>query len=393
MILESGDVMRVGVVKELLPGEARVAMIPKCVETLIKAGLQVSIEHGAGTAAGYTDDAFQSAGATIVPNRAAVYNSDIILQVRGCGAQKEYADIDRSLLRSGQVLIATLDPLGEPHTIAQYAPSGASIFSLELIPRITRAQSMDVLSSQATIAGYRAVLLAATVLPKMFPMMMTAAGTLSAAKVFVIGVGVAGLQAIASAKKLGAIVSAYDVRPACREQVESLGGKFVELQLGSTGAEDTGGYAKAMDENFYHKQRELLTSVVRQSDVVITTAAIPGKKSPTLVTGAAVESMAPGSVIVDLGAERGGNCELTQANQSIIKYGVTILGPTNLPAEVPFHASQMFANNITKFLLNMVKKGVLEINTEDEIVRETLLAQGGQVVNSRIISLLAPAEK
>jgi NAD(P) transhydrogenase subunit alpha len=227
----------------------------------------------------------------------------------------------------------------------------------------------------------------------MFPMMMTAAGTLSAAKVFVIGVGVAGLQAIASAKKLGAIVSAYDVRPACREQVESLGGKFVELQLGSTGAEDTGGYAKAMDENFYHKQRELLTSVVRQSDVVITTAAIPGKKSPTLVTGAAVESMAPGSVIVDLGAERGGNCELTQANQSIIKYGVTILGPTNLPAEVPFHASQMFANNITKFLLNMVKKGVLEINTEDEIVRETLLAQGGQVVNSRIISLLAPAEK
>lgn len=380
--------MRVGVVKELLPGEARVAMIPKCVETLTKAGLQVSIEQGAGTAAGYTDAAFQTAGATIVPNRAAVYESEIVLQVRGCGAQKQFSDIDRTLLRSGQWLIATLDPLGEPQTIADYASTGASIFSLELIPRITRAQSMDVLSSQATIAGYRAVLLAATALPKMFPMMMTAAGTLSAAKVFVIGVGVAGLQAIASSKKLGGIVSAYDVRPACREQVESLGGKFVELQLGNTGAEDKGGYAKAMDENFYRKQRELLTNVVRQSDVVITTAAIPGKKSPTLVTAEAVEGMAPGSVIVDLGAERGGNCELTQANERIVKHGVTILGPTNLPSEVPFHASQMFANNITKFLLNMVKKGAMELNTEDEIVRETLLTQGGIVVNPRISSLL-----
>ena len=380
--------MRVGVVKELLPGEARVAMIPKCVETLIKAGLQVSIEQGAGTAAGYTDAAFQTAGATIVPNRAAVYESEIVLQVRGCGAQKQFSDIDRSLLRSGQWLIATLDPLGEPQTIADYASTGASIFSLELIPRITRAQSMDVLSSQATIAGYRAVLLAATALPKMFPMMMTAAGTLSAARVFVIGVGVAGLQAIASSKKLGGVVSAYDVRPACREQVESLGGKFVELQLGNTGAEDKGGYAKAMDEDFYRKQRELLTNVVRQSDVVITTAAIPGKKSPTLVTAEAVEGMAPGSVIVDLGAERGGNCELTQANERIVKHGVTILGPTNLPSEVPFHASQMFANNITKFLLNMVKKGVMELSTEDEIVRETLLTQGGIVVNPRISSLL-----
>ena len=380
--------MRVGVVKELLPGESRVAMIPKCVETLIKAGLQVSIEQGAGAAAGYTDAAFQSAGATIVPNRAAVYESEIVLQVRGCGAQKQFSDIDRSLLRSGQWLIATLDPLGEPQTIADYASTGASIFSLELIPRITRAQSMDVLSSQATIAGYRAVLLAATALPKMFPMMMTAAGTLSAARVFVIGVGVAGLQAIASSKKLGGVVSAYDVRPACREQVESLGGKFVELQLGNTGAEDKGGYAKAMDEDFYRKQRELLTNVVRQSDVVITTAAIPGKKSPTLVTAEAVEGMAPGSVIVDLGAERGGNCELTQANERIVKHGVTILGPTNLPSEVPFHASQMFANNITKFLLNMVKKGVMELSTEDEIVRETLLTQGGIVVNPRISSLL-----
>ncbi|MBU6173355.1 MAG: NAD(P) transhydrogenase subunit alpha, partial [Planctomycetes bacterium] len=295
---------------------------------------------------------------------------------------------DRPLLRSGQLLIAMLDPLGEPQVIADYAPSGAALFSLELIPRITRAQSMDVLSSQATIAGYRAVLMAAMELPKMFPMMMTAAGTLTAARVFVIGVGVAGLQAIATARKLGGVVSAYDVRPACREQVESLGGKFVELQLENSGSEDKGGYAKAMDEEFYRKQRELLSSVVKQSDVVITTAAIPGKKSPTLVTADAVKSMAPGSVIIDLGAERGGNCELTKPGEKTQVHGVTIIGPTNIAAEIPQHASQMFANNVVKFLNNMLKQGQVLINTEDEIIRETLVVRGGQVVHPRLQSLL-----
>lgn len=380
--------MQIGVVKELLPGESRVAMVPKCIETLAKSGLQVVVEAGAGSKAGFTDESYVASGAKIVPDRASVYQSDIVLQVRACGAQKDFKEVDRSLLRSGQLLIAMLDPLGEPQVIADYAPSGASLFSLELIPRITRAQSMDILSSQATIAGYRAVLMAAMELPKMFPMMMTAAGTLTAARVFVIGVGVAGLQAIATARKLGGVVSAYDVRPACREQVESLGGKFVELQLENSGSEDKGGYAKAMDEEFYRKQRELLSSVVKQSDVVITTAAIPGKKSPTLVTADAVKSMAPGSVIIDLGAERGGNCELTKPGEKTQVHGVTIIGPTNIAAEIPQHASQMFANNVVKFLNNMVKQGQVLINTEDEIIRETLVARGGQVVHPRLQSLL-----
>lgn len=380
--------MQIGVVKELLPGESRVAMVPKCIETLAKSGLQVVVETGAGVKAGFTDESYIASGAKIVPDRASVYQSDIVLQVRACGAQRGYTDVDRSMLRSGQLLIAMLDPLGEPQVIADYAPSGAALFSLELIPRITRAQSMDILSSQATIAGYRAVLMAAMELPKMFPMMMTAAGTLTAARVFVIGVGVAGLQAIATARKLGGVVSAYDVRPACREQVESLGGKFVELQLENSGSEDKGGYAKAMDEEFYRKQRELLSSVIKQSDVVITTAAIPGKKSPTLVTADAVKSMAPGSVIIDLGAERGGNCELTKPDEKTQVHGVTIIGPTNIAAEIPQHASQMFANNVVKFLSNMVKQGQVFLNTEDEIIRETLVARGGQVVHPRLQSLL-----
>jgi NAD(P) transhydrogenase subunit alpha len=380
--------MQIGVVKELLPGESRVAMVPKCIETLAKSGLQVVVETGAGVKAGFTDESYIASGAKIVPDRASVYQSDIVLQVRACGAQRGYTDVDRSMLRSGQLLIAMLDPLGEPQVIADYAPSGAALFSLELIPRITRAQSMDILSSQATIAGYRAVLMAAMELPKMFPMMMTAAGTLTAARVFVIGVGVAGLQAIATARKLGGVVSAYDVRPACREQVESLGGKFVELQLENSGSEDKGGYAKAMDEEFYRKQRELLSSVIKQSDVVITTAAIPGKKSPTLVTADVVKSMAPGSVIIDLGAERGGNCELTKPGEKTQVHGVTIIGPTNIAAEIPQHASQMFANNVVKFLSNMVKQGQVFLNTEDEIIRETLVARGGQVVHPRLQSLL-----
>jgi NAD(P) transhydrogenase subunit alpha len=295
----------------------------------------------------------------------------------------------RSQLRSGQIVIGACDPLGNPTEIRNWAGTGVSLFSLELVPRITRAQSMDILSSQATIAGYRAVLLAATELPKIFPMMMTAAGTLTAAKVFVIGAGVAGLQAIASARKLGAVVQAYDVRPACKEQVESLGAKFVQLQLNSDSAEGQGGYAKAMDEEFYRRQRELLTNVVSQSDVVITTAAIPGKPSPRLVTADAVRQMSAGSVIIDLAAERGGNCELTQADKRTIEGGVTILGPTNLPSEVPYHASQMFGNNVVKFLLNLLKAGQLNLNLEDDIIRETLVTHEGRVFNSRLQEILA----
>jgi NAD(P) transhydrogenase subunit alpha len=254
-----------------------------------------------------------------------------------------------------------------------------TLFALELLPRITRAQSMDVLSSQATVAGYRAVLLAAMALPKMFPMMMTAAGTITPAKVLVVGAGVAGLQAIATAYRLGAVVSAYDVRPAVKEQVQSLGAKFVEMPLDTAAAEAKGGYAQAMDEEFYRRQRELMARVVAESDVVITTAAVPGKKAPVLVTREMVAGMSPGSVIVDLAAERGGNCELTVPGKPVVENGVTILGPINLPAEIAYHASQLYSKNISTFLLSLVKEGQIQLDMEDEVVRDTLVAKDGKV--------------
>jgi len=305
------------------------------------------------------------------------------------GANPEAGRGDLELVRDGQIVIGMSDPLGNAQAAADLASAGAVHFALELIPRITRAQSMDVLSSQATIAGYRAVLIAATELPKMFPMMMTAAGTLSPARVFVIGAGVAGLQAIATAKRLGAVVHAYDVRPAVREQCESLGAKFVEMELDAAESEDAGGYAKQMDEDFYRRQRELMTKVVSESHVVITTAAIPGKESPLLVTADAVHQMAAGSVIVDLAAERGGNCELSRANERVEEQGVTVFGPTNLPSEVPTHASQMFANNCVNFLKNMAnKENQIEIDMDDEIVAGTIVTRGGEVVHSRVREIL-----
>lgn len=381
--------MRIAAVKERFPGERRVALVPANVPQLAKSKLEVLVESGAGVEAGFSDEQYAEKGATIVPDRAAAMAADVILQVRSAGLDKAEGQETRSQLRSGQIVIGSCDPLGKPQAIAEWANAGATLFSLELIPRITRAQSMDVLSSQATIAGYRAVLMAATELPKMFPMMMTAAGTLTPAKVFVIGAGVAGLQAIATARKLGAVVSAYDVRPACREQVESLGGKFVELELDAGGSEDKGGYAKAMDEEFYRRQRALMASVVAQSDVVITTAAIPGRPSPLLVTADAVRGMPAGGVIVDLAAERGGNCELSKADERVHEHGVTILGPTNIATDIPNHASQMLGNNVVKFLLNMFsKEGVLELDLEDEIIRDTMVTRDGQVTSQRVKDLL-----
>lgn len=380
--------MQVAVVKETYPGERRVALVPSSVPALIKAGHSVTIESGAGQAAGFRDAAYTDKGATIAMSRDEVLSANIILAVRAAGADVDGGRAMLQRLKSGQVVIATCDPLGAPQVSMEWSGQGVTLFSLELIPRITRAQSMDVLSSQATIAGYRAVLVAAMELPRMFPMMMTAAGTMAAARVLILGVGVAGLQAIATARKLGGIVSAYDLRPATREQVESLGAKFVDLQLDSSSSEDRGGYAKAMDEEFYRKQREELGKVIAQNDVVITTAAIPGKRSPLLVTAAAVGVMAPGSVIIDLAAERGGNCELTVADQRTEVNGVTILGPTNIAADVPYHASQMFSNNVVKFLLNMTKDSLLKIDTSDEIVRETLVAHESQMVQSRVRELL-----
>ena len=378
--------MIVGIPGERFPGERRVAIVPGVVPALTKASLDVLIESSAGTAAGFPDAAYTDAGARVASSRAQLFaDADIVLQVRSPGAAGDGGRADLELLRAGQAIIGLSDPLGEPGAAQAVAERGVAAFSMELIPRITRAQSMDVLSSMATIAGYKAVLLAAAALPRMFPMMMTAAGTITPAKVFVVGAGVAGLQAIASARRLGARVEAYDVRPAVKEQVESLGASFVELPLETEGAEDAGGYAKAQDETFYQRQRETMARVVTASDVVITTALIPGKTAPILVTAEAVAGMSPGSVVVDLAAERGGNCELTQGDETVVTdNGVTILGPTNLPSTVPYHASQMYAKNISTLLLHLVKDGTLALDMDDEITAGTLVARDGAVVHPRI---------
>jgi NAD(P) transhydrogenase subunit alpha len=381
--------MLIGVPKETYSGERRVALVPASVAALTKSGARVQIEAGAGTAAGFTDESYQTAGADIVADRRQLFQSaDVVLQVRGLGANASAGAADVDSMRDGLVVIAPCDPLGNPKAVQQLAERGVTLFAMELIPRITRAQSMDVLSSMATIAGYKAVLLAANQLPKLFPMMMTAAGTLAPAKVLVIGAGVAGLQAIASSKRLGAVVHGYDVRPAVKEQIESLGAKFVEMPLETTGAEGAGGYAKELGEEFYRKQRELIARTVAASDVCISTAAIPGKPSPRVITAEAARGMAPGSVIVDLAAERGGNCELTRADEVVVENGVTILGPTNLPSEVPTHASQMLANNMLNFLKLITRGGELKLNLEDEVVRSTLAAYQGEVVSPQVRELL-----
>ncbi len=377
--------MLVGVPAETYPGEKRAALVPASLAALKKAKIDVAVQAGLGLAAGYTDAAYAEAGAEVVADRAEILRrSDVLLQVRALGADADGLAADLPNLRAGRVVIATMDPLSEPQPATKAAEAGVTAFALELLPRITRAQSMDVLSSQANLAGYKAVIIAADSLAKLLPMMMTAAGTIAPSKVFVIGAGVAGLQAIATARRLGAVVSAYDVRPAVKEQVESLGGRFVELEIEAGDSQTSGGYAKAMGEEFYRKQAELMTRVVAENDVVITTAAIPGQKAPTLVTKAMVEAMQPGAIVVDIAAERGGNCELTVPGETIDHNGVTIVGPLNLPSTVPFHASQLYAKNIVTFLLHLVKDGALNIDTADEITRDTLVTQGGQVVNARV---------
>ncbi len=376
--------MIVGVPKETYPGERRVALTPAVVPLLAKAGLEVVLETGAGERAGYPDAQYQEKGAKIQADRRAVFaQSDIIVQVLCHGANDKTGANDLSLMRKGQVLIGFLRPLGSPDSIQQLAQTGVSAYAVELMPRTTRAQSMDALSSMASIAGYKAVVVVADELPRIFPMMTTAAGTITPSRILVIGAGVAGLQAIATAKRMGAVVSAYDVRPAVKEQIQSLGGRFVELPLETANAQDAGGYAKAQDEAFYAKQRELLGNVIAESDAVITTAAIPGKKAPILVTEAMVKRMPPGSVILDLAAERGGNCELTHPGERIQVHGVTIIGPINLASGAPYHASQMYAKNLTTFLQNLVKDGKVRPPESDDIIRDTLVTQGGEVVNAR----------
>ncbi len=374
--------MVVGVPKETFPGERRVALAPAAVAGLKKAGFDVLIEAGAGVEAGFPDRAYVEGGATLAVRAEVFSRSEVILQVRSLGANPAGWTADLSLLREEQTVVGTMDPLSAPKPISEAASKKINAFALELLPRITRAQSMDVLSSQSNLAGYKSVLLAAEALPKIFPMMMTAAGTLTPSRVFIIGAGVAGLQAIATAKRLGAVVSAYDVRPASKEQVESLGARFVQLPL--TAEEAAGGYARAMDAEFYAKQAELMGSVVAESDVVITTAAVPGQKAPILIIAEMVERMQPGSVIVDLSAERGGNCDLTKPGETVIHHGISVMGPVNVPSTIPFHASQLYAKNISAFMLHVAKDGTLPADPEDEITRETLVAWNGEVVHPKV---------
>lgn len=381
--------MVVGIPAETFPGERRVAAVPAVLPALVKAGLDVVVEPGAGAAAGFPDAGYADKGAALAADRAQVFAAaDVVLQVRALGANPDAGRADLALMRAGQVVIGLSEPLGEPAAARELAARGVTAFSMELIPRITRAQSMDALSSMATVAGYKAVLVAAETLPRMFPMMMTAAGTVTPARVFVVGAGVAGLQAIASARRLGAKVDAYDVRPAVKEQVESLGAAFVDLPLDTAGSEDAGGYAKARDEAFYARQREMMGRVVAGSDVVITTALVPGRPAPVLVTDDMVAGMAAGSVVVDLAAERGGNVEPSRPDEVVTAHGVTVLGPTNLPSTVPYHASQMYARNVSALLLHLVEGGSVAIDPDDDITAGTLVSRDGEVVHPRVRELL-----
>ncbi len=381
--------MIVGVPRESYPGERRVALVPAVLANLAKAGIQVTIEAGAGASAGYPDAEYSEKGAKIVGTRAEVFAAaEIVVQVLCHGSNDRTGKADLPLLRRGQILVGFLRPLGALETLKEVAATGVTSFAVELMPRTTRAQSMDALSSMGTICGYKAVVMAADTLPRIFPMLTTAAGTITPGRVLIIGAGVAGLQAIATARRLGAVASAYDMRPAAKEQVQSLGGRFVELPIEAKDAQDARGYGTAQGEEFYRKQRELLGDAVAANDVVITAAVIPGKKSPVLVTKEMVARMAPGSVIVDLAAERGGNCELTRGGETIVEQGVTIIGQLNVASTVPYHASQMYARNLTAFLLNLVQDGKVQFNETDEIHRETLLTRDGEIVNARVREFL-----
>ena len=383
-------ILTVGIPGETYPGERRVAMTPGAFDKLIKAGMQVIVERGAGVSAGFPDSEYEAKGATVASRDDVFAKADVICQVRTLGANPVAGSTDVERFKPKQLFMGFADPLTAIPEMCVMARAQVSLLSMELVPRITRAQAMDALSSMATVAGYRAVLAGAEASARMFPMLTTAAGTIAPAKVFVLGCGVAGLQAIATAKRLGAVVSAYDVRPAAKEQAESVGAKFVTLDIDAKSAEGSGGYAKAMDEEFYRRQRELMTAVLKEQDVVITTAAVPGKRAPILITAEMARAMHPGAVIVDMAAERGGNCELTKFGQVVEDSGVTILGPSNLPSEAAYHASQMYAKNIATFLLHLAPKGQLVLNLEDEITRESLVTHEGQIVHPKVSELAGP---
>jgi len=375
--------VKIGIIKELAKQETRVALVPQHLPALIKQGHEVFIEHDAGHRAGYQDHLYEEKGGTIKDRESLLKTVDVLLTVRAAAASDD--DVVASL-KEGQVLIGLLEPYQAHPSFDVLKDKKVTSFSMEMIPRTTRAQSMDVLSSMANLAGYASAVIGAEHATKIFPMMMTAAGTIPPAQVFILGVGVAGLQAIATAKRLGAVVSAYDVRSEVKEQVESLGAKFVEFDLESASGE--GGYAKAMDEAYYERQRTLMTDELKQKDVVITTANIPGKKAPTLITEAMVKAMPSGSVIVDLAAERGGNCELTEPGKTVEKYGVTIVGPLNIAASFVHNASMLYSKNITTFFNNLWDKETNQINFSDDIVQATTITHDGKVPNERVAQML-----
>lgn len=378
--------MTVGIPVGHHSADRRVGLVPALVPSLIKAGLEILVERGAGESAGFPDADYERHGARLAADRTELFSSaDVILQLQGLGPGEDS-------LRPGQILLGLLNPLGAVEAVPVLARKGVTAFALELLPRISRAQPMDALTSMATIAGYKAALLAADSLPKLFPMMITAAATITPARVLVVGAGVAGLQAIATCRRLGAVVEAYDVRPDVKRQVETLGARFLELELETGDAEGEGGYARVMDEEFYRRQRELMTRAVAESDVVITTAAVPGKEAPLLITEAAVKRMQTGSLIIDLAAESGGNCALTRVGETVEAYGVTILGPANLAATIPHHASQMFAGNAAAFLHNLMENGKMRLNLADPIIRDTLLTHEGEVVSARVREILGMPE-
>jgi NAD(P) transhydrogenase subunit alpha len=376
--------MNIAVPRETAAGERRVALVPDAAAGLVKSGLTVLVERGAGEGAFHTDAAFEKAGARVVPDAAALYaEADVVVKVQRPTAE----EVDR--LREGTVLVSFLQALTSPELVQRLAARRVTSFGMEGIPRISRAQKMDALSSQANIAGYKAVLIAAESAPRFFPMLMTAAGTVFAAKVLVMGAGVAGLQAIATARRLGAQVWGYDVRSVVKEQIESLGAKFLVLDLGIQDAEDKGGYAKALSADAARRQQELLAEKTRDFDVVVTTALVPGRAAPRLVSKETVAGMRPGSVIVDLAAEAGGNCELTEADRVVVTHGVTIHGPTNLPATMPVHASQLYARNVTELLREFVKDGALKLDFEDEILKGACVTHAGEVVSDAVKAAVA----
>ena len=373
--------MVIGVPKEERAGETRVALSPTALPQLTKAGFDIVIESGAGDLAGYPDATFTDRGARI-GSRDDVFAADVVVQVNVLGGDAGSADLGK--LRQGQIVVGAVAPFARPELVKAIAGTGANLFALELVPRSTRAQSMDILSSQAAVAGYKAVLLAANAMPKMFPLLTTAAGTIAPAKVFIVGAGVAGLGAIATSRRLGALVVAYDVRPAAREEVESLGARFVELPLETGQEEGSGGYAKQLSEDTIKKQQELMAKTVAASDVIITTAQVQGTKAPQIITTEMIKGMAPGSVIVDLAAEQGGNCEPTVAGETVDVDGVSVIGVVNLPGEIPVHASQLFGKNVANFMGLMVVDGKIDIDVDDDVIRDSVVARGGDVVNNRV---------